>query len=137
MAEVAAGVATETGLSLQVVDFAGGNSDGRILKGKNLPVLTLLGLEPARFKLLHGPEDRIEALQIVHLLEMRNLLARLLRSADVAPQPLLWDYVSEKLRIGDEPGMRKALQPVSVDLSAAAAPAPAPAVPTSPRDRSH
>jgi len=110
-------------------------------------VVTLLGIEPARFRLLHGPRDRVEAVARDHLVEMRNLLARLLESCDTTAQPLRWEYVSEKLRIGDVPGMRKALKPVpaAVEVDPAmnaepaqvVAPAPAPAVPTSPRDRSH
>jgi hypothetical protein len=130
-----------------VVSFPGAISDGLRLKGKNLPVVTLLGIEPARFRLLHGPRDRVEAIDRGHLVEMRNLLARLLESCDTTAQPLRWEYVGEKLRIGDVPGMRKALKPVPAAVEAepaadkepaqAVAPAPAPAVPTPPRDRSH
>lgn len=137
MAEMAAGVAGSCGVELQVVDFAGGKSDGRRLKGKNLPVVTLLGVEPARFRMLHGPEDRVEAVDRGHFVEMRNLVAGILERCDVTSRPLRWDFVSDKLGIGDAPGMRKALLPVKVDLAAAAAPAPAPAVPPSPRDGSH
>ena len=135
--EFAAEAARASGVTPRVVDFPGGKSDGRRLKGKNLPVLTLLGVEPGRFRMLHGPEDRVEAVDRDHLVEMRRLVAGLLEACDATARPLRWDFVSEKLGIGDVPGMRKALQPVKVDPAAAATPVPAPAVPSPPRDGSH
>jgi hypothetical protein len=68
---------------------------------------------------------------------MRSLVAGLIEACDATSRPLHWEFVSDKLRIGDEPGKRKALQPVKVDLSAPAAAPPAPAVPSPPRDGSH
>lgn len=135
--EWAAESARLSGVELRVLDFPGGKSDGRRLKGKNLPVVTLLGVEPARFGMLHGPEDRVEAVDPGHLVEMRSLVAGLIEAFDATSRPLHWEFVSDKLRIGDEPGKRKALQPVKVDLSAAAAAPPAPAAPSPPRDGSH
>ena len=135
--EFAAEAARSSGVELRVVDFPGGKSDGRRLKGKNLPVLTLLGVEPGRFRMLHGPEDRVEAVARDHLVEMRQLVAGLIEACDATARPLRWEFVSEKLGIGDVPGMRKALLPEKVDPAAAAAPASAPAVPSPPRDGSH
>src|SRR5262249_3915802 len=58
---------------------------------------------------------------------------------DVHAQPLLWDYVKAKLRLGE--GGRKPIRPVKLDLAAAPLPKveaepPSPAKQSPPRDGS-
>jgi hypothetical protein len=137
LVEIASDAARSARLRFQALEFAGATSDGLELARKNLPVLSLLGVEPARFRMLHGPEDRVDAVDPVRCAEMRNLLIALIDACDGHARPLRWDYVSDKLRIGDAPGQRKPLSPVPADLAAVAAPVPVPTAGSSPKDGSH
>jgi len=137
LVEVASDAARTAKLRFKALEFPGATSDGLELARKNVPVLSLLGVEPARFGMLHGPEDRVDAIDPVRCAEMRNLLMALIEACDAHAKPLRWDYVSEKLRIGDAPGQRKPLSPVPTDLAAVAAPVPAPTAGSSPKDGSH
>jgi len=136
LVEVASDAARTARLRFQALEFAGTASDGLELARKNVPVLSLLGVEPARFRMLHGPEDRADAIDPARCGEMRNLLVALVEACDGHAKPLHWDYVSDKLRIGDAPGQRKPLSPVSIDLTAVATPVPAPTA-SPPKDGSH
>ena len=137
LVEVASDAARSARMRFQALEFAGSASDGLELARKNVPVLSLLGVEPARFRMLHGPEDRADAIDPVRCGEMRNLLVALVDACDGHARPLHWDYVSDKLRIGDAPGQRKPLSPVSIDLAAVATPVPAPTAGSPPKDGSH
>lgn len=137
LVEIASDAARTARLRFRALEFAGAASDGLELARKNVPVLSLLGVEPARFRMLHGPEDRADAIDPLRCAEMRNLLIALIDACDGHARPLRWDYVSEKLRIGDAPGQRKPLTPVTIDLAAVAAPVPAPTAGSSPKDGSH
>jgi len=136
LVELASDAARSARLRFQALEFAGAASDGLELARKNVPVLSLLGVEPARFRMLHGPEDRADAIDPARCGEMRNLLVALVEACDGHAKPLHWDYVSDKLRIGDAPGQRKPLSPVSIDLAAVATPVPAPTA-SPPKDGSH
>lgn len=136
LVELASDAARSARLRFQALEFAGAASDGLELARKNVPVLSLLGVEPARFRMLHGPEDRVDAIDPARCGEMRNLLVALVEACDGHAKPLHWDYVSDKLRIGDAPGQRKPLSPVSIDLAAVATPVPAPTA-SPPKDGSH
>jgi hypothetical protein len=128
--EVAADIAREAGLPLQVVDFAGKSSDSMSLRQRSLPVLSLFGTDAAHLALLHGPEDRFEAVDRRRIAEAYALLRHLVAGLDVHTQPLFWDYVKAKLRINDPASGRKPIRPMKLDF--AAAPLPTPSEPPRP-----
>jgi hypothetical protein len=139
--ELASDSAQGAGVPLQVVDFAGTSSDSLTLKQRQIPVLSLIGIDPPHLNLLHGPEDRIESIDRAHVGQTFDLLRALGADLDVHAQPLLWDYVKAKLRLGE--GGRKPIRPVKLDLAAAPlpppeapAPSPSPANQSPPRDGS-
>jgi len=131
--ELAADAAQRAGLPFQAVDFPGTTSDSLCLKRRAIPVLSLLGIEPPDLKKLHGPEDLPEALDARRLGETFALLRALAAEFDTHPQPLLWDYVKAKLRIGEPASGRQPLRPTKLDLThAPLASPPAPPEPSAP-----
>jgi hypothetical protein len=123
--ELAADAARRSAVPLQVVDFPGESSDSLRLRARGIPTLALIGIDPPHVRLLHGPEDRHEALDRRRVGEMYSLLRVLAAEFDEHMQPLRWDYVKEKLRLGDPASGRAPIQPVQLDLGASV-PAPAP-----------
>jgi hypothetical protein len=129
--EIAVDLAQQAGISLPVVDFPGAASDSLSLKKRSIPVLALFGTDPAHLSLLHGPEDRFEAVEPRRIGEAYALLRTLAAGLDLHAQPLFWDYVKAKLRINDPASGRKPIRPMKLDLAAAPLPTP-PDPPTSP-----
>jgi hypothetical protein len=138
--EIAADLVRQAELPLAVVDFPGDSSDGLSLKRRSIPVISLLGIDPPRLSLLHGPEDRIENVDRRRIEETFELLRALAAGLDEHAQPLLWDYAKAKLRLNDPASGRKPIRPIKLDLAAAPLPlpkdAPAPPEDRKPRDGS-
>jgi hypothetical protein len=139
--ELAAESAKRVQVPLSVLDFKGTSSDSIVVRQKGIPSLSIFGVEPARMGILHGPEDRAEAIDPKKLAETYKLLVALAVDFDPHPRALRWDYVKEKLKIDDPTTGRAPIKPVVVDLAKASAPpaSPPPDAPAkrNPPDGSH
>jgi hypothetical protein len=127
--ELVSDAARRAQVPLEIVDFAGAGSDNVEIKKALLPVASLLGLAPAQAELLHGPRDTIAQVDPKHLSQMHVLTLAVVAELDRHPEPLRWDYVQAKLRIGDPASGRKPLEPVPVAWPGRVPPGPPSATP--------
>ena len=137
MAELCVDAARRHKVPFTLLDFEGTESDAMALKNKGVPTLSLLGVEPAKLGLLHGPKDVVGAVSPLPMAQTYAVLVELARELDGHRQPLRWDYVKAKLRIDEAGSGRTSTKPQKVDLAKAAAagaavPALVPAVPGTP-----
>jgi len=112
--EVVSDAARRAQVPLEIVDFAGAGSDSSEIKQALLPVASLIGIDPAQAELLHGPRDTIALVDPKRLSQMHVLTLAVAAELDRHPEPLRWDYVQAKLRLGDPASGRKPLAPVPV-----------------------
>jgi len=127
--ELVSDAARRAQVPLEIVDFAGAGSDSDEIKQALVPVASLLGLDPAQAELLHGPRDTIALVEPKHLSQMHVLTLAVAAELDRHPEPLRWDYVQAKLRLGDPASGRKPLAPVPVAWPGRVPPGPPSATP--------